>query len=344
VATPLISGSVGLAGMNVKRDVIIVQHLLNRAGRGARLKEDGVAGHRTVAAIKHYQALVLTYPMPDGRVDPQGRMLRSLATGSAPRAAAAVPEQSWLDALGQWANNAWLSLEASLESWRRDGREQARRATRVLAKGARSTAGQPASGGTTLTDADCARAARRLSSKIDPLLVRAFAEKEAGGRSGFAADGRIIIAFEGHKFRKYTHRIYDRSHPTLSYPYTRAGWRAKWVVNNSNQSTSWRALETAMALDHDAALKSTSFGAFQVLGENHRDCGYPKVDDFVNLMKSGMAGQLEAFVLFCKMKPGLVPALERQDFTDIGVKYNGGAQEGYDSGLRRIYNRLKAGK
>ena len=99
-----------------------------------------------------------------------------------------------------------------------------------------------------------------------------------------------------------------------------------------------------MALDHDAALKSTSFGAFQVLGENHADCGYPKVDDFVNLMKSGMAGQLEAFVLFCKMKPGLVPALERQDFTDIGVKYNGGAQQGYDTGLRRIYDRLKAGK
>lgn len=58
------------------------------AGRGGRYR-------------RWVQALVLHYPLPDGRVDPQGRMLCSLATGSAPRAAAAAPEQSWLDALGQ---------------------------------------------------------------------------------------------------------------------------------------------------------------------------------------------------------------------------------------------------
>ncbi len=348
-----ISDSVGLGGMNVRRDVMVVQRLLNLAGGGEKLEEDGRAGRLTLGAISRYQAKVLRYPNPDSRVDPNGRTLRSLAsqaTRPAPRPAsrpAPGPQAagaSGLETIGRWAGEALAGLQSTLQTWMQGDQAQAARATRVRARGARTPARQPSGGGgrRKLTDADFITAAQRLSPRVDPVLVKALAEKESGGKSGFGGDGRIIIAFEGHKFRKYTGRIYDRSHPRLSYAYARATWRAKWVINNRDQPTAWRTLETAMALDHDAALKSTSFGAFQVLGENHRDCGFPDVDDFVNLMKSGESGQLEAFVRFCKAKSGLVPAMERQDFDAIGTSYNGAAQQNYDSGLKAIYDRLKA--
>lgn len=344
--TPLISSPVGLAGTNVKRDVLVVQHLLNRAGGRMPLQEDGVAGRRTIDAIRTYQKTVLHYPHPDARVDPGGRTLRSLASRAAPRAATPAPEPSGLETVGRWAGQALAGLQSTLQGWLRDEQVEAPRGARVRARGARPPAASSGGGGgrRNLTDADFTRAAQRLSPKVDPLLVKALAEKESGGKSGFGPGGRIVIAFEGHKFRKYTNRIYDGSHPKLSYPYTRQGWKAKWIVNNRDQATAWRALEEAMGLDHDAALKSTSFGAFQVLGENYRDCGYADVDSFVNLMKSGDAGQLEAFVLFCKAKRGLVSAMERQDFSAIGNSYNGSAQENYDTELRRIYDRLKGGK
>jgi hypothetical protein len=338
-----ISGSVGFGGMNIKRDVVVVQRLLNLAA--APLEEDGRAGRLTIGAIRRYQANVLRYPNPDSRIDPNGRMLRSLASRAvhpAPRPQAS--QASGLETMGRWAGEALTGLQSMLRNWIQGDQAQASRAARVRALGARTPAPQPSGGGgrRNLTDADFTTAARRLSPRIDPLLVKALAVKESRGKSGFAGDGRIIIAFEGHKFRKHTGRIYDISHPKLSYAYSRATWHAKWVINNRDHATAWRTLEAAMALDHDAALKSTSFGAFQVLGENHRDCGFPDVDDFVNLMKSGESGQLEAFVRFCKAKPGLVPAMERQDFGAIGTSYNGAAQQNYDSGLKAIYDRLKA--
>lgn len=227
---PLITGSVGQAGINRRRDVIVVQHLLNRARNGPQLQEDGVAGHRTVGAIREFQARVLRYPRPDARIDPHGRTLRSLAASAGPRPSRVAAEPGLLDGLGKWAESAWHGLEAVLSSWWAEERVQTSKAASVSKKG--GGGGHAGGGRAGLADADYVRAAQRLSAKVDPLLVKALAEKESGGKSGFGADGRVIIAFEGHKFRKYTKRIYDQSHPKLSYPYTRAGWRAKWIVNN----------------------------------------------------------------------------------------------------------------
>lgn len=342
----IITGSVGIAGLNVRRDVEIVQHLLNRAGGTPRLEEDGVIGRRTIGAIRQFQASVLRYPMPDARVDPHGRTLRSLVARAQPRARAPAAESSWGETLGRAVRGAWSGLEATIESWWRDDRAETPRAARVQAPSTKAAGGQAARGGgvRALGDADFKSAAVRLGTKVDWLLVKALAIKESKGKTGYGPDGRVLVAFEGHKFRRYTRGIYSSTHPKLSYAYTKKTWRPKWVVNNRNHATAWRSLEEAMALDHEAALKSTSYGAFQVLGENHKACGYPRVDDFVNLMKSGLAGQLEAFVLFCKTKPGMVQALEQKDFLQIGIKYNGGSQEGYDTKLRTIYNELKAKK
>jgi flagellum-specific peptidoglycan hydrolase FlgJ len=79
----VITNSVGEGGVNRGADVKKVQNLLNknlhRLPGTKKLIEDGKAGRLTKAAILQYQKSVLKFHMPDGRVDPTGRTLKSLA-------------------------------------------------------------------------------------------------------------------------------------------------------------------------------------------------------------------------------------------------------------------------
>jgi hypothetical protein len=191
---------------------------------------------------------------------------------------------------------------------------------------------------TPLTDADFEAAAASLGSGIPAALVRAFAEVESGGKSGFGADGRPVIAYEGHIFRKYTHRKYDKEHPLLSYPYVnKAG--TEWKANNKDQAKAWKTLQDAMALDEDAALMACSWGMFQVMGFNYQDCGYQSVQGFVAAMKSGEKGQLEAFVGFCRKRKRLVKALQDQDFEQMATIYNGEDFGDYDARIEKAFKK-----
>lgn len=87
-----IGGSVGETGANQRGDVTAVQQRL-RAHGAPGLKVDGMAGPRTVAAIRAFQSGRLRMVRPDGRVDPGGRTWRALAGNGAatpPRRAAPV--------------------------------------------------------------------------------------------------------------------------------------------------------------------------------------------------------------------------------------------------------------
>ena len=82
-----IEGSVGRGADNGERDVRTVQQLLNRQDLAplTNLVEDGRCGARTIEAIRHFQTRNLGIQNPDGRVDPDGRTLRRLSTGSGAR-------------------------------------------------------------------------------------------------------------------------------------------------------------------------------------------------------------------------------------------------------------------
>src|SRR4051794_5104525 len=90
-----------------------------------------------------------------------------------------------------------------------------------------------------LTEADFDEAARTLGAGVSPAIIRAFAEVESGGKSGFGPEGLPVIAYEGHIFRKYTNKAYDQDHPLLSYKYAmKAG--PEWKTNNKDQATAWK--------------------------------------------------------------------------------------------------------
>ncbi|MCH9680571.1 MAG: peptidoglycan-binding protein [Deltaproteobacteria bacterium] len=71
----VLAGSVGAGGRNDSDDVKAVQHLLADAGVNPGAI-DGIAGSKTIAAIRKFQGRFLSNP--DGRVDPNGRTWREL--------------------------------------------------------------------------------------------------------------------------------------------------------------------------------------------------------------------------------------------------------------------------
>ncbi len=78
----VLKDSVGRHGANGRHDVLTVQQLLNQnrsfLGPRQQLTVDGHCGRHTIDAILQYQQRVVHMHVPDGRVDPGGRTLKSL--------------------------------------------------------------------------------------------------------------------------------------------------------------------------------------------------------------------------------------------------------------------------
>lgn len=79
-----IACSVGENGKNQRSDVVVIQRALNCIIKRnlliplLPLKEDGIAGKSTKAAIRLFQQVSLRLLAPDGRIDPGGRTLAKL--------------------------------------------------------------------------------------------------------------------------------------------------------------------------------------------------------------------------------------------------------------------------
>ena len=149
---------------------------------------------------------------------------------------------------------------------------------------------------TTLTADDFERAAKALN--VEVAAIKAVAEVESAG-SGFLSDGRPAILYEAHVFHKETSGKHanakDRRGVALSSP----SWnRALYGAPGAAQHNRY---EDARALNADAANKACSWGMFQILGQNHKACGFDSSQEFVDAMWTGGASaHLDAFVAFIK--------------------------------------------
>ncbi len=117
--------------------------------------------------------------------------------------------------------------------------------------------------------------------------------------------GGHTILFERHKFHEFTAGKHDKAAPDLSN---------KVAGGYGNFGEQYGKLERATKLDKDAALKSTSWGAFQIMGFNHHAAGYPTVDAFVDAMKKSESNHLRAFVSFIKSNHALLSSLRKKDW------------------------------
>lgn len=183
-----------------------------------------------------------------------------------------------------------------------------------------------------LVSSDYERAARELG--VEVATVRAVASVEAGGRTGFDKKKRPKILFEIHKFRKHTGHRYDKSHPHLSAPYKSKHRRASYGRDQ------WDVIQQAFALDHEAAVKSASWGLFQVMGENFTNVGWKHVRRFVIDMFASEGQHLHAFLGFCKAN-NLVQHLRNRNWAAFARGYNGAdyASNAYDVKMAAAYKR-----
>lgn len=186
-----------------------------------------------------------------------------------------------------------------------------------------------------LTEKDYRLAGERLG--VEPAIVRAFAEVESKG-SGFTGDKPTIL-FERHIFYRSAPKAkrdgWVKTHPNLCHPkpYPKGGY--------GKTSEQHAKLKAAKLLDERAALMACSWGTFQELGANYKDCGFATVYEFVAMMESGVDGQLEIFIRSIQ-KRGLVkwmkqPSLE--NCAKIARNYNGPsyAKFAYDKKIWNAY-------
>lgn len=158
--------------------------------------------------------------------------------------------------------------------------------------------------------------------------IKAVAEVESGG--GFLTDKRPKILFESRWFHKLTGGRFDASHPHISTP--------TWVRNYTGGAGEYTRLEEAMDLDFEAALKSASWGMFQILGVNHLAAGFYTVQSYVEAQLPSENNHLEAFTSFV-LSNHLDDELRDKRWADFARSYNGPAyaQNKYDTKMAAAY-------
>lgn len=169
---------------------------------------------------------------------------------------------------------------------------------------------------------------------LEPETVMAVLEVESNG-VGFLDSGRCKILFEAHWFGEFTQDRFNTTHPHIS---CRTWTEAR--RNYKGGEAEWERLEEAKRLDAEAALKATSWGLGQVMGFNHKSCGYQDVFAFAEDMGKSEAKQLEIMFRFIESKQ-LLGELRKHDWAGFAYHYNGEGykQNHYDDKLRRAYER-----
>jgi hypothetical protein len=95
-------------------------------------------------------------------------------------------------------------------------------------------------------------------------------------------------------------------------------------------------------LDEDAALRSASWGKFQIMGDNFKACGFTNVASFVDAMLEGERRHLAAFVSFIGADGRLKTALQKREWATFARIYNGPkyADNAYDTKMADAYAAL----
>ena len=180
-----------------------------------------------------------------------------------------------------------------------------------------------------LSDGDLQIAAAFLQTK--PENIGALADTESCGHGFDQATRLPLILFERHKFAGFTGGKFSKDHPDISnrepggYPHDQAG--------------RWDQLRRALQLDAEAALKSASWGMFQIMGFNWKAAGAADAWTFVLKAARSEADQLDQFAAFIASQPPILVALKGGYWSTLARLYNGPdfAKNAYDTKLAQHY-------
>lgn len=192
-----------------------------------------------------------------------------------------------------------------------------------------------------LSETDFEAAAKLLN--CDVAAIKAVAAVESSG-NGFLSDGRVKILFEGHQFYKFTKGAYAESCPTICYQKWTKAHYTKGANADVRGAGELARLEQAMGLDREAALKSASYGKFQIMGFNYPSCDFQNVEDFYAAMQKSEGDQLKAFCGFIKAN-GLDKHLRKHNWAEFARGYNGPEywKNNYDQKLAAAHKKFSKG-
>jgi hypothetical protein len=184
-----------------------------------------------------------------------------------------------------------------------------------------------------LTDNDYKLAADALG--IEVACIKAVTKVESRG-SGFLPIGAPVILFERHWMYKLL-KAKTGKEPALSDV---VNPKAGGYLGGTAEHTK---LERAVQLDRECALQSCSWGLFQIMGFHWQALGYASVQAFVNAQYKSEGSQLDTFVRFININPGMKAALKAKDWAKFAKLYNGPtyAKNNYDTKLAEAYASFK---
>jgi hypothetical protein len=193
-----------------------------------------------------------------------------------------------------------------------------------------------------LTEEDFQRAS--VKSGLEVNIVKAVTEVEAV-QFGFFSTGAPVVLFERHHFYRLVRNLKGTpfanklsiDNPDICSPEPGGYVGGKRELLRLNK---------ARAIDDEAALKSASYGLFQIMGFNHEQAGYDTVRKYYNAMCQSEDNQLDAFVnyLISDKDKTLITSLKKKDFASFAREYNGSAykKNNYDVKILNAYNKLSS--
>ena len=182
-----------------------------------------------------------------------------------------------------------------------------------------------------LSNEDYQRAAQ--GPNLEPAKIKAVDQVESQGE-GFLPSGEPKILFEAHWFSRLTDGKYDDSHPDISSP----EWNPDLYEGGQGEHD---RLQKAVEPNRNAALKSASWGRFQIMGLNWQKCGYKSLQAFINGMYESEREHLHAFISFLKSERLLGP-LRNENWCAFARGYNGAQyqRQDYHTRLMNVYKEV----
>lgn len=181
------------------------------------------------------------------------------------------------------------------------------------------------------------KAAAALGCEV--AAIKAVARVESAG-AGFDNNGKLKVLFEPHIFWQQLEAAHiDPARYASAY---KDVLYREYRQDHGPYATQWAKLNRARQINEEAALKSASYGMFQIMGFNHAAAGFATVADMVIAFNTGEDAQLEGFVQFVLAKK-LQGFLRQKDFAGFAEKYNGPsyALNAYDTRMRTYYLQFK---
>lgn len=177
---------------------------------------------------------------------------------------------------------------------------------------------------------------------LELATVLAIKDVESGG-AGYLSDGRPKILFEGHIFWKELQKVginpntKVKGNENIIYP----KWDKKKYVGGAGE---YNRLNQAIKIHREAALKSASWGEFQVMGFNHKAAGYADVESFVYAIQTTGSANIKSMLGFCQAN-NLLKHVGKgsKNWAAFAKGYNGPgyAANNYDKKLATAYAKYK---